>query len=152
MANLLRIGPEEHDRRREAGRFFFFGPVDDEEAENPDWLDRLLRAVATRVVASKPVDSLAYHYRPNQFVRELHVCPSAGAANFAGPGWAVDLENLREAFDKIDCCGWYAVPADRDESPYLWVEGTFDGHEVFLRLLLAAAAGKGYQTWGKSGK
>jgi hypothetical protein len=150
MANLLRTDPEEHDRRREAGRLFFFGPDEDEEAEDPDWLDGLLRAVAARVVASKSVESLAYRYRPSPSVRELHVCPPARAAGPTGPGWAVDIEGLREAFEKIDGCGWYSVPAEDGDSPYLWIEGEFDGRAVFLRLLFAAEARKGYQRYDRS--
>jgi hypothetical protein len=134
------------ERRREAGRSFFFGPVEDEEADDPDWLDNLLRAVAARVVASRPIVCLSYRYRPDQFVRELHVCPTAGS------GWAVDVQSLREAFDEIEGCGWYAAPAEQGEIPYLWIEGEFDGREVFLRVLPAAEVGMGHETWRKSNK
>jgi hypothetical protein len=112
-ADLFRTDLEEHDRRREAGQLFFFGPV--EEEGDPDWLDRLLRAVARRLVAHRPVDSLAYRYCPSPFIPELHVCPPARQ------GWAVDIEGLREAFDKVECCGWYAAPAKQGEIPYFWV-------------------------------
>ncbi len=141
MADLFRIDPKEHDRRREAGRLFFFGPVEDEEDDDPQWLDALLPAVARRLVASRPVESLLYRYCPGQFTRELHVCLPAGS------GWAVDIESLREAFDKIDDCGWYAALTEQSEPPYLWVDGAFDGHEVFLRVLPAAAEGRMYETW-----
>jgi hypothetical protein len=154
MAALFRTDPGEHARRREAGRLFFFGPIEEEEAEDPDWLDDLLRAVAAGVVASRPVESLAYRYCPHQFIRQLHVCPAARTGNTVGPGWAVDVERLREAFDKIDGCGWYAAPPEEGERPYLWIEGEFDDHEVFLRVLADAAdtpeKGKGYQTWRPS--
>jgi len=152
MAALFRSDPGEHDRRREAGRQFFFGPAEEEEADDPDWLDQLLRAVVGRLVARGSLESLAYRYRPDQFVRELHVCPPAGAAGPGGTGWAVDIERLREAFDRIDGCGWYAAPAEEGEGPYLWVEGEFDDHEVFLRVLPAAEGGKDYEAWRRSKK
>jgi hypothetical protein len=145
-ASLFRADPGEHERRREAGRLFFFGPVEDEETDDPDWLEDLLRAVVARVVASRPVESLPYRYRPDQFVRNLHVCPPAGQ------GWALDIEGLREAFDKIDSCGWYASPAGQGEIPYFWIEGEFDDREVFLRVLPAAEAGPEYEVWRRSGK
>ena len=113
----------------------------------------MLRAVAAGVIASKPVAGLAYCYCPDQFVGQLHVRPSAGAAGPAATGWAVDIESLQEAFVKIDGCGWYAVPAEDGERPYFWIEGEFDGREVFLRLLpdVAEVAGesKGWVVWKK---
>ena len=153
MAALLRTEPDEHARRREIGRQFFFMLDDEGKDDAKGWLDGLLRAVAAGVVASRPVESLAYRYCPDQFVRELHVRPPAGVAGPAVPGWAIDIERLREAFDKIDGCGWYAVPAGPGESPYLWVEGKYDGREVFLRLLPDAADAvgeeKGWEVWKK---
>jgi hypothetical protein len=144
MASLFRTDREEHDRRREAGRLYFFGPLEDEEEDDPDWLDGLLRAVAARLVASSPVESLAFRHRQHGGFQEVHVLPPE-------PCWAVDVEGLREAFDKIDGCGWHAAPAE-GEVPYLWVEGELDGREVFLRLLPAAEAGLDYRTWRRSGK
>jgi hypothetical protein len=132
MANLCRTDLEEHDRRREAGRLFFFGPIEDEEAGDPAWLNGLLRVIATNVIASKPVESLAYRYRQ----RELHV-------GFAAPGWAMDIESVRRWFDEIDSCGWYAAA----ERPYLWIEGKFDGREVFLRIVSDRAEEKGWEIW-----
>lgn len=145
MASLFRTDPAEHKRRREAGRSFFLGQdEEDEEADDPNWLDGLLRSVAARVVSSRSVESLAYRYRPDQFVRELHVCP------IPGQNWAVDVERLREAFVRIDGCGWYAAPAGPGEAPYFWIEGEFDGQEVFLRVLQAAEAGTHDETWRRS--
>jgi len=73
MADLFRSDPAEHDRRREAGRLFFFGPVKHEPAEKPGWLDRLLPAIANGVVAAIPVDFLAYRCDPGQAVRVIHI-------------------------------------------------------------------------------
>jgi hypothetical protein len=146
MADLFRSDREEHARRREAGRLSFFGPAEDEEAADPDWLDRLMRAVAATLIASSPVDALAFRHRQDCGLLEAHVCPAAGQ------GWGVDIEGLREAFDRIDGCGWYAAPAEGADGPYLWVEGELDGKEVFLRLLPAAEAGKEYETWRRASR
>jgi hypothetical protein len=134
MANLCRTNQEEHDRRREVGRLFFFGPIEDEEAGDATWLNDLLRLLATRIIASKPVESLAYRYQSS----DLQV-------GIAAPGWAIDIESLREVFDKIDSCGWYAAC----ERPYLWLEGAFDGREVYLRILSDTAQEKGWEIWKK---
>src|SRR5262249_4274265 len=39
IASLFRTNPGEHERRREAGRLFFFGPVEDDEEDDPSWLE-----------------------------------------------------------------------------------------------------------------
>jgi len=150
MANLFRTDPDEHDRRREAGRLFFFKPDDERKEDATGWLDGLLRVIAARVIASKPVAGLAYRYSPDLFVRQLHVGPPAGAAGPARAGWAVDIESLRATFRRIDGCGWYAVPAEDGGHPYFWIAGKFDGREVFLRLLSAAEEGKGWEVWKQS--
>jgi hypothetical protein len=146
MAGLFRDGREEHERRREAGRLFFFGPDEDEEAADPDWLDGLLRTVAASVVASKPVESLGYRHLSGPPVQVVHVHPPAAQ------GWAVDVEKLREGFGRIDGCGWYAVTAEEGGSPYLWIEGEFDGREAFLRVLQSAETEQEYEVWPRSRK
>ncbi len=70
----------------------------------------------------------------------------------ADQGWAVDIESLRKAFTTLDGCGWYAAPAEPGHTPYFWLQGEFDGKEVFLRLLPAVEAGKSYETWRRSKK
>jgi hypothetical protein len=147
MAELVRTDPAEHERRREVGRLYFFGPIEDEEPDDPDWLEHLLRVVANRVIASRPVASLAYRYCRSISFRELHVCPPLGAAGPGGTGWALNIEELRESFTEIEYCGWYAAPAEQGESPYFWIEGKFRDHEVLLRVLAEAERGKEYQTW-----
>jgi hypothetical protein len=95
MANLFRTNPEEHDRRREADRLFFFKPDDQGKDDATGWLDGLLRAVAAKVIASKPVAGLAYRHCPDEFVLQLQVCLPAGAD---GPAATVG-------------CGFGACPA-----------------------------------------
>ena len=56
-----------------------------------------------------------------------------GPARSRGLAW--DIEILRSLFDRIDGLGWYASCGDEAESPYLWLEGGYRDHEVFLRLL-----------------
>jgi hypothetical protein len=148
MAALFRTDRAGHDRRREAGRLFFFGPIEDEDAPGPTWLDRLLRAVADSIVSAKPVVSLAYRYYPDQTIQDVHVLP----AGYAGPAWAVDVEKLRKWFGRIDRCGWYATPAEEGDGPYLWIEGEFDDHEVFLRVLPTHEEGNDDQVWRRSTK
>jgi hypothetical protein len=56
MAALFRSDPEEHARRREAGRQFFFGPDEPQVPEEPGWLAALLQTVADSIVANESVE------------------------------------------------------------------------------------------------
>jgi hypothetical protein len=150
MAALFRTDPREHDRRREMGRQFFFGAEEEEAPVDMEWLRRLIRAVADSVVAREPVASLAFRCGREGDPWLVHVCPPGGADDLGAQGWAVDIERLREAFDKIDGCGWYAAPAEKGERPYLWVEGEFDGQEVFLRALPAFEEGQEHEVWRRA--
>ncbi len=53
----------------------------------------------------------------------------------ASLSFAWNIEELRSVFDSIDRSGWYAVPSGEKECPYFWIEGNYQSHEVFLRLL-----------------
>src|SRR5436190_1765855 len=46
MARLFREDPEEFNRRSEAGRRYFFGPIEDDGREVPGWLEALVDVVA----------------------------------------------------------------------------------------------------------
>ena len=147
MAGLFHTDPEGHAYRRETGRQFFYGPEDTEEPWDPGWLPALLRTVADAVVASPKIDSLEYGQRREWDSCEVHVRPASANTE----GWALDLEKLRGAFDAVDGAGWYAAPGTRGGVPYCWIDGTFQDHEVFLRVLAdvtpAAEPGEHYQVW-----
>ena len=50
----------------------------------------------------------------------------------AGP---LDLEQLRAAFDSVAAFGWNALGLNGPEGPYVYVEGVFQGREVYLQVL-----------------
>ena len=54
------------------------------------------------------------------------------------PGFAVDLEGLRAGFDCIVESRWNTLGLVPGEGPYLAIEGKFQGHELFLRILAYA--------------
>jgi hypothetical protein len=51
------------------------------------------------------------------------------------PGFTLDLEQLRTAFDSVAALTWSSLGLDSDEGPYVSVEGQFQGREIFLRVL-----------------
>jgi hypothetical protein len=54
------------------------------------------------------------------------------------PGFTLDLERLREAFTRLDAFGWNALGLPDQDGPYVYFEGDFMAHEVFLRILAEA--------------
>ena len=51
------------------------------------------------------------------------------------PGIMLDLEQLRAAFDSIAAFGWNALGLNGPAGPHVYVEGVFQGREVYLQVL-----------------
>src|SRR4051812_37831212 len=54
------------------------------------------------------------------------------------PDFSLDLEQLRSAFDSIRDFGWNALGLNDAEGPYVYVEGAYQGREVYLQVLAQA--------------
>jgi hypothetical protein len=55
------------------------------------------------------------------------------------PGFSLDLERVRAAFERVEDLNWNAhCVGPGDEGPCISVEGQFAGHEVWLRVLAYA--------------
>jgi hypothetical protein len=88
---------------------------------------------------------LGYRYGEEDGFWEVIVYPTpielvGGAVDgeVVAPGFTLDLEGLRSGFDRIvDCC-WNALGLVPSEGPYLAIEGKFQGHDLFLRILAYA--------------
>jgi hypothetical protein len=51
------------------------------------------------------------------------------------PGFSLDLDLLRSAFASVTDFGWNALGLNCPEGPYVWVEGVFQGREVYVQVL-----------------
>jgi len=51
------------------------------------------------------------------------------------PGFTLDLEQLRTAFDSVVALGWSSLGLGPDEGPHVSIEGSFKGREIFLQVL-----------------
>ena len=51
--------------------------------------------------------------------------------------FGLDLKELMTAFDEIATCSWQALSLGSDDEvgPHVSLEGTFEGHNVWLRVL-----------------
>ena len=142
MAQLFGADPLEHARRVEAGRRFFFGEDEEEGPADSGWLKGFVRMISSSLMTDETTRKLGVRYQEEHGYWRITVYPLPDKAaretiesSAVPPGFAWDIENLQSVFDCIEGLGWYAVPADRTESPYFWIDGEFQGHEVFLRLL-----------------
>jgi hypothetical protein len=149
IAALFRAERAEYERRSEAGRQFFHGPRPAGEPDDGDWLDRLLEAVEVTLEPESPMGPLALVYREEEGFWEVDAYPTpvelvGGAEDGAlvSPGFSLDLERLRSAFERIDGTGWNAFGWYDGDGPFIWVEGSFQGRDVFLRVLSQAPEGE----------
>ena len=54
------------------------------------------------------------------------------------PGFTLDLEGLRSAFEQIDALSWNSLGFGDSEGPYVAIEGKVQGHTVYLQILAYA--------------
>src|SRR5207249_4449253 len=135
--------------RNEAGRQFFHGPHLVDEPDDSDWLDSLLEAVGASLEPESPMGPLALRSGEEEGFWEVDVYPTpvellGGADDGAlvSPPFSLDLEQLRATFARIDSTGWNAFGWYNEEGPVVWIEGSFQGHDVFLRVLAQAPEGE----------
>jgi len=142
MAERFRIDPLGHARRREVGRRFFFEEMGEEPLQDPAWIKEFVRTVSSSLLTDRSTRHLGFRYRVDDHNWEISVYPihegrddEEVEGSVASPSFAWNIEELRSVFDSIDGSGWYAVRPGKTECPYLWIEGNYQTHEVFLRLL-----------------
>ena len=142
MTQLFRADLLEHARRVEAGRRFFFGEDEEESPADSGWLKEFVRMISSSLVTDEATRKLGVRYQEEHGYWRITVYPLPDKtaretieSSAVPTGFAWDIEDLQSVFDCIEGLGWYAVPADRTESPYFWIDGEFQGQEVFLRLL-----------------
>src|SRR5262245_57080787 len=147
VPGVLQEDPEQFDQRYEAGRQFFHGP--DGDKEELDWLDGLLEAVSACVEVTSAMGPLGYRYREEDGFWEIWIYPTpvelvGGAHDGAvvAPDFSLDLEELRSFFDSIEALGWHALGLNWSEGPHVYVEGVYEGHEVYLKVLAQAPEGE----------
>jgi hypothetical protein len=148
IAELFRTDRAEYDRRHDEGRQFFF-PPDPESDGLPFWLNELFDAIAEGLTPDSLMGPLGFRWLEEEGFWEIDAYPTpvelvGGAADGAvvAPGFTLDLERLRAAFDQIDDLGWNALGWPDGDGPFVWVEGAFQGHSVFLRILAEAPEGE----------
>jgi hypothetical protein len=115
----------------------------------PAWLDALLERIAGATEALAPMESLGFHYHVDEddtlwevlvYPTPVKVVGGPESGTLLFPGFSLDLQALVAAFDTVVAVYWLSQgqgPVD-PEGPAVTVEGTCQGHTVFLRVLAYA--------------
>jgi hypothetical protein len=115
-------------------------------SDTPAWLTSLVEVVADAMTSHGVPGPLGFRYREEDGAWDVLVHPLpvelVGGAHDGGvvsPCFALDLEQVRSAFTRVDDVAWTAHAAGpEDEGPCISWEGEYDGHEVWLRVLAFA--------------
>jgi hypothetical protein len=149
MAALFRADRDEYTRRSEAGRQFFFGSEPADESDVSDFLESLFATIAAGLTPESPMGPLGFRWRDEEDFWEIDAYPTlveliGGAADGAvvTPGFSLDLDHLRRAFEQVEDFGWNAIGWPDGDGPFIWIEGVYQGHDVFLRVLAEAPEGE----------
>jgi len=145
MARLFQTNPNRFERLTEAGRRFFHDGSDAESDTPFLWVKQVVEAVAEHMTADSPMGPLGYRYGQDEGFWEIDVYATpveliGGAVDgeVVVPGFSLDLEGLRAAFEVITDFGWQSLGFSQTEGPRVWIEGTFRGKELLLQVLAYA--------------
>ena len=145
MAQLFRENRKQFEQLTEEGRQYFYGPESAAELAPVVWLHQLLETVAGCMTADSPSGPLAYRYGEGEGFWEIDIYPTpvelvGGAVDgeVVAPGFVLDVEELRAAFDRIEALTWHALGFPHDEGPRFVLEGIYQGHQVLLQVLAYA--------------
>ena len=119
-------------------------------ASPPSWLARMTNRVAELICGIDVLAPIGCHYHCTRFPHNQWevtlfvgkteiVGGSQDGSQFSSP-FTVDLEQLIAVFSEVTSFHWQAltVGAKDELGPHISVEGYFEGHSVWLRLLAEA--------------
>ncbi len=142
MAQLFREDREQFDRLSEVGRQFFHGDLPEEDDEEPAWLDELLDIVSNSIEPDSPMGPLRMRYWEEDDFWEIriHTTPvelvgGAHDGEVVLPGFTLEVMELQAAFEEVVALDWNALGLTFPEGPHVAIEGTFQGHDVYLQVL-----------------
>ena len=111
------------------------------------WLNALVEAVADCMEAHTPMGTMGWRYQEEDESVELMVYATpvalVGGAHDGAivvPGFSLDVQALQAVFQRVTVLQWQAhgFGPDDEEGPHLSLEGTYQGHHVWLRVLAEA--------------
>jgi len=116
-------------------------------SHTPAWIEALVEIVGDCIEPHSMVGPLGFYYGDDEELWAITIYPclielvGVGAdAEVVSPTFSMDLKALWSAFDEIVEIHWNAHPlGPHDQNgAYVAVEGRYQGHEVWLRVLAEA--------------
>ena len=111
------------------------------------WMTELVEGVAGCMDAHSPIGALGWRYHEEEDLLELVVYPTpvqlVGGEHDGAiviPGFSLDVLALQAVFERVTALHWHAhdVGPDDEDGPHLSLEGTYQSHPVWLRVLAEA--------------
>lgn len=115
----------------------------------PSWLSRLSQQIAAEIAPVDLMSPIGCHYFHEPLADEWEITLFASSTEIVGgefdglshaSKFTVNIADVVKCFDTARRVHWQNLPiADDDElGPHLSVEGEFEGHDVWLRILATA--------------
>lgn len=111
------------------------------------WMQELVEAVTGCMEAHSAMGAMGWRYLEDDALVELVVFATpvelVGGEHDGAiviPGFSLDVQALQDVFERVTELQWNAQglgPGDED-GPHLSIEGTYQGHHVWLRVLAEA--------------
>ena len=120
-------------------------------SHSPGWIDALVDVVAGCLEPHSFMGPLGLYYEEEEGFWTITVFPclvellgDAADTEVLAPAFSMDLKPLWSAFEDVVEIHWNAHPfgPDGDDSAYITVEGHYQGHEIWLRVLAEAPEGE----------
>jgi hypothetical protein len=111
------------------------------------WMTDLVETVAGCMEAHSPMGAVGWRYQEEDELVELVVYPTPVAlvgGEYDGvivmPGFSLDVQALQAVFERVTDLHWHAqgFGPDDEDGPHFSLEGTYQGHLVWLRVLAQA--------------
>ena len=111
------------------------------------WLQELVEAVASCMEAHSAMGGMGWRYHEDDELAELVVYATpvelVGGKHDGAiviPGFSLDVQALQDVFERVTELQWNAqgLGPDDDDGPHISIEGTYQGHHVWLRVLAEA--------------
>lgn len=121
-------------------------------AEAPQWLMSLVDTVGNCMEAHCAMGPLAFRWREEEGFWDIAVYSTVGEVVGGAedgavivPGFSLDVRELMSAFDELTDVHWCSQPLGPHDyrSPHISIEGTYQGHEVYLEVLGEAPEDEG---------
>lgn len=113
-------------------------------ADSPAWLESLADMVSTSVEAYSAMGPFGFRYHQDGADWELIIYPTpvelmggAEDGTLVCSGFSLDVQLLLSRFDQVTAVQWctHDFGLSAPEGPQLSIEGTYQGHNIWLRVL-----------------